>query len=288
MNKLCLAAIFFTYAFFPAAPAACAQPNSYHCVLYTKNAGKDVRYSSAPFATNADAATLNAAWKQHVVSAYHVSDANAYGGCQAVSGTAAQQEVVVSSAEANYKRLGAEVVHVAWTSAPGQIFSAPAPPPAPVHEAAAPAKAVSPPATPARPAAAAAPPPPAGPPTNYVWCHSTWVGIVGTKMPAGTILYFSEVFAGAIPTPASGANMGGKTGNGWAQTNASDAFQPSFFAFLQRKYNFRNGGNYPVSCSASDPLTPAGRQNAQRRKQEYEDMTRQFNGQVVETGWSGR
>ena len=286
--KIFLAAMFFVLVFLPLAPAVSAQSNAYHCVLYTKNAGKDVRFSSTPVSTHADAATLNAAWKQHVVAAYHVNDANAYGGCQPVSGTAAQQEMVVTSAEANYKRLGAEVVHVVWTSAPGQILSAPTPSPEPAHEVAAPPKAVTAPAPPARPATTTAPAAPAGAPTNYVWCHSTWVGIVGTKMPTGTVLYFSEVFAGAIPRPPSGATHGGKTGNGWAQTNASDAFQPSFFAFLQKKYNFRDAGNYPVSCSASDPLTMAGRQNAQKRKQEFEDMTRQFNGQVVETGWSGR
>ena len=281
--KISLAAFLLVLVLFPSAPAISAQSSSYHCVLYTKNAGKNVRFSSQPVLTSADAATLNAAWKQYVVAAYHVTDPQAYGGCQALAGTQAQQEMVVTSAEANYKRLGAEVVQVTWTSAPGQTLSAAAPPPASTHNAAAPAKATSAPTSPATPAPAAATPAPAATPTNYVWCHSAWEGITGTKMPTGTILYFSDVFAAAIPPPPSGATAG----NGWAQQNASVTFQPPFFAFLQKKYNFKNGGNYPVSCSASDPLTPAGLQNAQKRKQEFEDMTKQFNGQVVDTGWSG-
>jgi hypothetical protein len=122
---------------------------------------------------------------------------------------------------------------------------------------------------------------------NYVWCHSTWVGTTGTRLPAGTVLYFSDVFAGTIPPPPSGATTGGKTGNGWAQENASTTFQPPFFAFLQKNYGFKDAGNYPVSCSASDPPTLAGLQNAQKNKQQFEDMTKQLNGQVVETGWSG-
>lgn len=107
-------------------------------------------------------------------------------------------------------------------------------------------------------------------------------------MPDGTVLYFSDVFAGAIPPPPSGATTGGKTGNGWAQENASRTYEPPFFAFLQKKYGFKNSGNYPVSCSASEPLTPVGLQNAQSHKKQYEDMAKQFNGQAVETGWSGR
>jgi hypothetical protein len=280
--KISLAAILLIFVLFPSAPAISAQSKAWHCILYTKNAGKDVRFSSTPVLTDADATTLNAAWKQYVITAYHVSDPNAYGGCQALAGTLAQQEMVVTSAEDNYKRLGAQVVQVRWTSAPGQTLPSPTPSTASTHDVAAPAKPAAAPAPPAPPAALTAKP--AGPPTNYVWCHSAWEGTVGTKLPAGTILYFSDVFAGAIPPPPPGTT----DGNGWAQQNASVTFQPAFFAFLQKKYAFKNGGNYPVSCSASDPLTPAGLQNAQKRRQEYEDMTRQFNGQVVETGWSGQ
>lgn len=277
--KMSLAAMVSILVLFPSAPTLSAQSKAYHCILYTTNAGKSVRYSSTPVQTDTDVTTLNAAWKQHVIAAYHPSDPKPYGGCQAVAGTLAQQEMVVTSAEANYKKLGATVVHDKWTSAPGQTLPAPTPSPGPAHSAVAPATPVSTPAAPS-PAPVSVP---AGPPTNYVWCHSTWVGTTGTKMPDGSVLYFSDVFAGAIPPPPAGATAG----NGWAQQQASVTFQPAFFAFLQKKYGFKNGGNYPVSCSAADPLTTAGLQNAQKRRQEFEAMTRQFNGQVVETGWSG-
>lgn len=281
--KISLAGMFSILVLFPSAPALSAQSKAYHCILYTTNAGKSVRYSSGPLMTDTGVTTLNAAWKQHVIAAYHVSDPKPYGGCQPVAGTLAQQEMVVTSAEANYRQLGATVVHDKWTSAPGQTVPALPSSPAPSRSAAAPAHAPATPAPPS-PAVAAAPvPAPAATPTNYVWCHSTWVGTTGTRMPDGTVLYFSDVFAGAIPPPPAGATAG----NGWAQQNASVTFQPAFFAFLQRKYGFRNGGNYPVSCSASDPLTAAGLQNARKRRQEFEDLTRQFNGQVIETGWSG-
>jgi hypothetical protein len=277
--KLSLAAMVSILVLFPSASTVTAQSKAYHCILYTTNAGKSVRYSSTPVLTDTGVTTLNAAWKQHVVAAYHVRDPKPYGGCQALAGTPAQQELVVTSAEANYKKLGATVVHDKWTNAPGQIVSAPASLPGPAPSTAAPATPAAP-----SPAVAAAPvPAPAASPTNYVWCHSTWVGTTGTRMPDGSVLYFTDVFAGAIPPPPAGATAG----NGWAQQNASVTFQPAFFAFLQKKYGFKNGGNYPVSCSAADPLTPAGLQNAQKRRQEFEALTRQFNGQVVETGWSG-
>jgi hypothetical protein len=106
---------------------------------------------------------------------------------------------------------------------------------------------------------------------NYVWCHSAWAGTVGTMLPAGTILYFSDVFPGTIP-PQNGAQT----------------FQTPFFAFLQKKYGYKDAGNYPVDCSVGNAPTLAGLQNAQKYKQQYEDMTRQLRGQVIETGWSGQ
>jgi hypothetical protein len=164
--KTSLAAILSILALLPSAPAVSAQSTAYHCILYTKNAGKDVRFSSAPVLTTADAATLNAAWKRYVVATYHVSDPNAYGGCQAVSGTLAQREMVVTTGENNYKKLGAEVVHVEWTSAPGQTAQAPTPSPERTQEPAAPAKPPAAPAPPARPAAPTNVPAPAAPPAS--------------------------------------------------------------------------------------------------------------------------
>lgn len=133
-------------------------------------------------------------------------------------------------------------------------------------------------------AAKAAATPTAAANQKYAWCHSAWAGVTGTKLPAGTVLYFSDVFAETIPSPPPGATPpGGKTGNGWAQANADTLFQAPFIAFLKKQY----GKDVGADCSAWDPPTQAGLQNAQRNKQQFEDMTKQLNGQVVETGWSG-
>jgi hypothetical protein len=41
----------------------------------------------------------------------------------------------VNSQEENWRKLGAEVIHFNWTSAPGQVAAAPSAPPAPTHTA---------------------------------------------------------------------------------------------------------------------------------------------------------
>jgi hypothetical protein len=120
---------------------------------------------------------------------------------------------------------------------------------------------------------------------NYVWCHSAWAGTAGTPMPPGTVMYFSDVFA-AVTLPQQQSS--GKTGNGGAYINAVAAFQTPFFAFLQKKYGYNPNSNYPVSCSISDPPTVAGLQNAQKNKQQFEDLAKQNRGQIVETGWKNQ
>jgi hypothetical protein len=80
---------------------------------------------------------LNAAWRQEVVSTYHTSDPRMRGGCQVISAIPARQKRAVNSLEENWKRLGAEIIHVDWTSAPGQVAAAPGAQPAPAHSAAA-------------------------------------------------------------------------------------------------------------------------------------------------------
>lgn len=135
-------------------------------------------------------------------------------------------------------------------------------------------------------AATAAATPTAAANQNYVWCHSAWAGTVGTKLPAGTVLYFSDIFPADMPPPLKptpGHPLPPNANS--AQINRTNALQASFFAFLQKKYGYKDSGNYPVSCSASDPPTLAGLQNAQKNKQDFEDMTKQLSGQVVETGW---
>jgi len=127
----------------PAPPPAVTAPaqsvatagKAYHCVLYTRQATKDVRYSGGPIVTDAAQPALTAAWNQEVLATYHVTDPHAHGGCQILSGIPANRERAVNSQEENWKRLHAEVIHVNWTSAPGQSFAAATPPPAPAHSA---------------------------------------------------------------------------------------------------------------------------------------------------------
>lgn len=273
-----LAAILFILVLFPSAPAIFAQSNAYHCVLYTKNAGKDVRFSSTPVQTQADVATLNAAWKQYVVAAYHVSDPNAYGGCQAVAGALAQQEMVVTSAEANYKRLGAEVVHVNWTSAPGQTLSAPTPSPAnatsapasPAQSAAAPAANPAPnPAPVARPVPSPAPAAPAtvstAPSTggSFIACS--------TSGGAGIDTYLTGVFQTAKPVPQ-------RPNGGYL---VDQAILDRFYAYLTQKgYNFKPGSNYACAVGRTEVEAEAA-----KHKRYYEGGGCSTCGKTVETGW---
>jgi hypothetical protein len=265
-----LAAALFISALWPSAPATFAQSNAYHCVLYTKNAGKDVRFSSAPVTTAVDAATLNSAWKRYVVGAYHVADPNAYGGCQPVSGTLAQQETVVTSGEANYKRLGAEVIHVNWTSAPGQIFSAPAP----TQRAAEPPKSTPVPAPATQPAAR--PAPAATPPASYA---HTPVAVV----PGGGPFVMCATSGGpGMDTYLTGAFQTTRVRHTPSGGNLVDqSILDGFYAYLTQKgYKFKPGSNY--GC-AVQPTEAGARADEQKRQSGCSNC-----GKVVETGWMGR
>jgi hypothetical protein len=268
--------IFFIFSLFPLASAISAQSKAYHCILYTKNAGKDVRFSSTPMQTNADVTTLNAGWKQYVVAAYHVSDSQAYGGCQALAGTPAQQEMVVTSAEANYKRLGAEVVHVDWTSAPGRTFSAAAPAPAPIHNVAAPAAAASAPASPVRPAAAA--PVAARVETSNVAAPSRPVTSSTTTSTGGPFIMCATSGGPGMDTYLTGAFQTTRLKHSPSGGNLVDqAILDHFYAYLtQRGYNFKPGSNY--GC-AVQPTEAAARADEQKRQSGCSNC-----GKIVETG----
>lgn len=265
--KVSQAGVVFIFLLLPSAPAAFAQSSTYHCVLYTKNAGKDVRFSSAPVTTSADAATLNAAWKRYIVADYRVSDPNAYGGCQPVSGTLAQQETVVTAGEANYKRLGAEVVHVNWTSAPGQTFQAPTPPPAPTQHAAEPVKTES---AAARPAAAA-PPPFSSPykPAPVIPGGGPFV-ICATSGGPGMDTYLTGAFQTTrVKHTPSGGNL------------VDQSILDAFYAYLTQKgYKYKPGSNY--GCTVQ-PTEAAARADEQKRQSGCSNC-----GRVVETGWTSR
>jgi hypothetical protein len=114
---------------------------------------------------------------------------------------------------------------------------------------------------------------------TYAWCSSEWAGTAGTMMPAGTVMYFSDIFP--ITPPPQPTQ---KTGNGSAQIAAQSLASTPFSAFLQKKYGYKNG----VRCAVTYPPTLAGLQNAQKYRQEFEDLARHNNGQIVETGWKNQ
>lgn len=284
--KMSLAAILFIIVLFSSAPVS-AQSSAYHCVLYTTAAGKSVRFSSMPVQTQTDVATLNAAWKQYVIGTYHLTDPNAYGGCQAVAGTLAQQEMVVTSAEENYKRIGAEVVHVTWTSAPGQTLPAPPPSPVQMHNVAAPARAASasvPQAqsasTPAsNPAPSAAPVPSAAPnvapraPATISAAPSAGDPFIScsTSGGAGINTYFTGVFQTTAPIrrlPSGGVLV-------------DQSILDRFYAYLKDKgYNFKPGSNYGCDVSPTEAAAKAA-----QHKRAYEGGGCSTCGKIVETGW---
>jgi hypothetical protein len=267
--KTSFAMILFIFSLFPLAPAISAQSNSYHCILYTKNAGKDVRFSSTPLLTTADAPALNAAWKRYIVAAYHVGDPNAYGGCQALAGTPAQQEMVVTSAEANYKKLGAEVVHVNWTSAPGQTFAAAAPPPAPIHNVVAPAAAASAPAAPvAAPAA-----------TSNVAAPSAPLTSSTTASAGGPFIMCATSGGPGMDTNLTGAFQTTRVRHTPSGGNLVDqSILDAFYAYLTQKgYKFKPGSNY--GC-AVQPTEAGAKADEQKRQSGCSNC-----GKIVETGW---
>jgi hypothetical protein len=104
--------------------------------------------------TDAPAASLKAAWMQEVVSTYHISDPNMRGGCQIISARPDRLENAVHSLEEHWKTLGADVRHVNWTSAPGQVAVAPSAGQAPTHTA---TSGTAPPAPPANSATTRSP-----------------------------------------------------------------------------------------------------------------------------------
>jgi hypothetical protein len=135
-------------------------------------------------------------------------------------------------------------------------------------------------------AATAAATPTAAANQNYVWCNSAWGGTAGTMMPAGTVMYFSDVFPADMPPPptATPGHPLSPNSNG-PQINRINALQTSFFVFLQKKYGYKDAGNYPVDCRTGYPPGVAGLQSAQKYKQQFEDEAKRNRGQIVETGW---
>jgi hypothetical protein len=102
---------------------------------------------------------------------------------------------------------------------------------------------------------------------KYVYCIS------GATGPA---VYFSEIFAAVPTSPTAGPHSG---------RNGFPEFSRPFLAFLQQKYGYREDSNSPATCHALYNPNPAGLHAAQATRQAAEDLDKQANKQVVETGW---
>lgn len=102
---------------------------------------------------------------------------------------------------------------------------------------------------------------------KYVYCIS------GATGPA---VYFSDIFA-AVPTSATFGPHSGR--NGFPE------FSGPFLAFLQKKYGYKDDSSSPTTCRAVFSPNPAGLHAAQTTKQAAEDLDKQANKQIVETGW---
>ena len=102
---------------------------------------------------------------------------------------------------------------------------------------------------------------------KYVYCMS------GATGPA---VYFSDIFAAVPTSPTAGPHSG---------RNGFPEFSGPFLAFLQKKYGYKENSNSPTTCRAIYSPNPAGLNAAQTTRQAAEDLDKQGNKQIVETGW---
>ncbi len=102
---------------------------------------------------------------------------------------------------------------------------------------------------------------------KYVYCIS------GATGPA---VYFSDIFAAVPTSPTFGPHAG---------RNGFPEFSGPFVAFLQQKYGYKENSSSPTICRAIFSPNPAGLHAAQTTKQAAEDLDKQANKQIVETGW---
>jgi hypothetical protein len=248
----------------PAAAPASGQMYYTLCRYQGQKDAHPIMYVTPIIHTDAGASTINQAFYTYMTTTYDLSKIQYGSGyCRQVSSSADQQAYTMSSLEKQWAASKTEVTHIDWSDTPAEV-------------AATDAKVAS--------AASAAAVPTAAANQNYAWCNSAWAGTAGTMMPAGTVMYFSDVFVAAAPPPPPG----GKTGNGWGQRNASAALQTPFFAFLQKKYGDKDSSNYPVDCRLGYPPAAGGLRSAQSAKQQFEDLAKQNKARIVETGWKNQ
>lgn len=234
---------------------------------YKPALGSRMYYALVPSSNATAPARIGTHFTGYVRQNYKVTDnatagAVGYGGCERFSNDPATRANSLDMLQKQWATSNIEGIPVAWSNTPAE-------------NAAIDAKlagAASAAATASATLTAAAN-------QNYAWCSSEWAGTAGTMMPAGTVMYFSDVFP--ITPPPQPTQ---KAGNGSAQIAAQSLASTPFSAFLQKQYGYKNG----VRCAVTYPPTLAGLQNAQKYKQEFEDLARHNNGQVVETGWKNQ
>ena len=267
----------------PTGPAAAAPGQNWWMCQFTDR--KDIykpalgnhRYyalvpSSAAVANGTHGLTYH--FVAYVRQNYKVNDnatagAGGYGGCERFSNDPASREFSKNMLLKQWTSSNDEPIQVNWADTPAE-------------NAAIDAKLAGEASTAATAAATLT----AAPNQNYAWCSSEWAGTAGTMMPAGTVMYFSDVFPiTSLAQPSPTQKPGSKTGSNWAQiVGAQSAVSTPFSAFLQKKYGYKNGAR----CAITYPPTLAGQQDAQKYKQEFEDLARHNNGQIVETGWKNQ
>jgi hypothetical protein len=251
----------------PAAALAPGQGTWYQCRSWGEKGTHQTVYVTPFIHTDAAASTIHQSYYTYMHATYpvdklgHESDF-----CRQASADPGQQAFSLSTQEKQWASSNPpwEVIHINWTYTPAEVAATNAAVASATTAAAVPTAAAN---------------------QNYVWCNSAWAGTAGTMMPAGTVMYFSDVFAATAPPPPP---AGEKTGNGWGQRNAAAALQTPFFAFLQKKYGYKDAGNYPVECRLGYPPTAGGLQSAQKARQQFEDLAKQNRGQIVETGWQNQ
>jgi hypothetical protein len=237
------------------APAASAAGQGYYtlCRFQGQQDGHPIMYVTPIIHTTAAAGTIHQDFYTYVTTTYDLSKVQYGSGyCEQVSSSPAQQAYTMSLIEKQWVASKTVVTHIDWTDTPAEV-------------AATNAKVSS--------AAAAAAVPTAAADQNYVVCASE---------RDGPVIYVSEVFTGVMPPAPAGASRG----NGWAQRADEAAFQAPFLAFLQKKYAFKSGSNYPVECGVTFAPNAGGLQAAQKYKQSLEDLAKQNKKQIVETGWT--
>ena len=187
----------------PAAATASGPGTWYQCRSWGENGTHETVYVTPFIHTDAAASTIHQAYSHYMHATYPVDKlVRESDYCRTASADAGQRAFQLSTQEKQWATSNPpwEVIHINWTYTPAEV-------------AATNAAVAS--------AATAAAVPTAAANQNYVWCNSAWAGTAGTMMPAGTVMYFSDVFAATAPPPPAGA----KTGNGWAQRNAAGALQ---------------------------------------------------------------